>query len=168
MAGNIRENRYRVEGMDCASCASKIDTAVRRMPGVEDVSVSVAAGTMSVKHADDGELAANIVSKVGKLGYRLHPIAGHQKPAIVAAHTRATILATATATATTTTTTTTTTSISMTMGTMAASTPKPSITRMIIAAATTLPSRSDRSRQIHMRTITAQRMGPGGDRARAD
>ncbi|KQU98589.1 ATPase [Ensifer sp. Root31] len=87
MAANIRENRYRVEGMDCASCASKIDTAVRRMPGVEDVSVSVAAGTMSVKHADDGDLAANIVSWVGKLGYRLHPIAAHQKPAVVAIHT---------------------------------------------------------------------------------
>lgn len=49
MAGNIRESRYRLEGMDCASCGSKIDTAVRRMSGVEDVSVSVAAGTMSVK-----------------------------------------------------------------------------------------------------------------------
>jgi Cd2+/Zn2+-exporting ATPase len=33
------QTRYRVEGMDCASCASKIDTAVRRMPGVEDVNV---------------------------------------------------------------------------------------------------------------------------------
>ena len=38
------QTRYRVEGMDCASCASKIDTAVRRMPGVTDVSVSVTAG----------------------------------------------------------------------------------------------------------------------------
>ncbi len=86
MAGNIRENRYRVEGMDCASCASKIDTAVRRMPGVEDVSVSVAAGTMSVKHADEDDLAANIVSKVGKLGYRLHPIAAHHKPPVAPVH----------------------------------------------------------------------------------
>ena len=29
--------RYRVGGMDCASCAAKIDTALRRLPGVEDV-----------------------------------------------------------------------------------------------------------------------------------
>ncbi len=43
---DVKETRFRVEGMDCASCASKIDTAVRRMPGVADVSVSVTAGTM--------------------------------------------------------------------------------------------------------------------------
>ncbi|WP_053252471.1 cation transporter [Ensifer adhaerens] len=73
--------------MDGASCASKTDTAVRRMPGVEDVLVSVAAGTMLVKHDDDGELSANIVSKAGNLGYRLHPIAAHQTPPIAVVHT---------------------------------------------------------------------------------
>ncbi|WP_429939716.1 heavy-metal-associated domain-containing protein, partial [Brucella melitensis] len=38
---------FRVDGMDCASCAAKIDTAVRRVKGVEDVSVSVTAGTVT-------------------------------------------------------------------------------------------------------------------------
>ncbi|RCW77719.1 heavy-metal-associated domain-containing protein [Phyllobacterium bourgognense] len=42
--------RFRVEGMDCASCACKIDTAVRRLPGIADVSVSVSAGTMTINH----------------------------------------------------------------------------------------------------------------------
>ncbi|HEV7307297.1 heavy metal translocating P-type ATPase [Ensifer sp.] len=78
MASTIREARYRVEGMDCASCATKIDTAVRRLSGVEDVSVSVSAGTMSVKFTDENDLSTSIVSKVGKLGYRLHPIAAGQ------------------------------------------------------------------------------------------
>ncbi|MFA6031334.1 MAG: cation transporter [Myxococcota bacterium] len=41
MAASAAQTRYRVEGMDCAACATKIDTAVRRIPGVEDVSVSV-------------------------------------------------------------------------------------------------------------------------------
>jgi len=39
MGVGIETTRFRVEGMDCASCASKVDTAVRRMPGIEDVSV---------------------------------------------------------------------------------------------------------------------------------
>ncbi|MEI3854345.1 MULTISPECIES: heavy metal translocating P-type ATPase [Ensifer] len=86
MASTIREARYRVEGMDCASCATKIDTAVRRLSGVEDVSVSVSAGTMSVKFADEGDLATSIVSKVGKLGYRLHPINAGQTLEQKAAH----------------------------------------------------------------------------------
>lgn len=87
MTSTIREARYRVEGMDCASCATKIDTAVRRLSGVEDVSVSVAAGTMSVRFADENDLATSIVTKVGKLGYRLHPLAaGHAQEKKSAGH----------------------------------------------------------------------------------
>lgn len=52
MAGMSTQTRYRISGMDCASCASKIDTAVRRMDGVADVSVSVTAGSLTVIHAD--------------------------------------------------------------------------------------------------------------------
>lgn len=62
------QTRFRVEGMDCASCATKIDTAVRRMPGVEDVSVSVTAGTMTVSHDETSDLTA-IGKKVTGLGY---------------------------------------------------------------------------------------------------
>ncbi|MBI2718940.1 MAG: cadmium-translocating P-type ATPase [Rhizobiales bacterium] len=61
--------------MDCASCATKIDTAVRRMPGVTDVTVSVMAGTMTVSHDGSGDPAA-IAKKVSGLGYRAEPLAG--------------------------------------------------------------------------------------------
>jgi Cd2+/Zn2+-exporting ATPase len=73
------QTRYRVEGMDCASCASKIDTAVRRMPGVTDVSVSVTAGTMTVNHDDASDLTA-IAKKVTGLGYSVSQIAGKPAP----------------------------------------------------------------------------------------
>lgn len=62
------QTRFRVEGMDCASCSAKIDTAVRRMPGVDDVSVSVSAGTMTVRHDESSDLEA-IVKTVNGLGY---------------------------------------------------------------------------------------------------
>lgn len=67
------ETRFRVGGMDCASCASKIDTAVRRLPGIEDVSVSVTSGTMTVKHAPSTDLKA-IEKRVAGLGYSVAPI----------------------------------------------------------------------------------------------
>ncbi len=76
---NPQQTRFRVEGMDCASCAAKIDTAVRRMPGVSDVSVSVTAGTMTVTH-DGGDLEA-IGKKLSGLGYGAKPIAAKAKPA---------------------------------------------------------------------------------------
>ncbi len=73
--GEMVEKRYRVDGMDCASCAAKIDTAVRRMPGVEDVSVSVTAGTMTIRHDGSSDLPA-IESKVTSLGYAVSQLAG--------------------------------------------------------------------------------------------
>jgi len=61
--------RFRVEGMDCASCATKIDTAVRRVGGVQDVSVSVTNGTMTVNHDGSASLD-DITAKVSALGYK--------------------------------------------------------------------------------------------------
>jgi len=72
MAGIARTIRYRVEGMDCASCATRIDTAVRRVPGVDDVSVSVVAGTLTVRHR--GTDRAAIEKKVTGLGYQIAPL----------------------------------------------------------------------------------------------
>ena len=74
MNAPLLQSRYRVEGMDCASCATKIDTAVRRVPGVEDVSVSVTAGTMLVRHAPESDLA-NLEKRVTGLGYKVSVIA---------------------------------------------------------------------------------------------
>ncbi|MDX0190387.1 cadmium-translocating P-type ATPase [Sinorhizobium meliloti] len=68
------ETRFRVEGMDCASCAAKIDTAVRRLDGVDEVSVSVTAGTMTVRHQDDASFAPAIQKRVSGLGYNVAPI----------------------------------------------------------------------------------------------
>lgn len=80
MAESATQTRFRVEGMDCAGCASKIDTAVRRMPGVEDVSVSVTAGTMAVRHTAASDLEA-LQRKVTGLGYRIAPVAVAGQPA---------------------------------------------------------------------------------------
>ena len=67
------QTRYRVDGMDCAGCATKIDAAVRRMPGVGDVAVSVTAGTMTVRHCETSDLGA-IEKKVTGLGYQVTPL----------------------------------------------------------------------------------------------
>jgi len=50
------QTRYRVDGMDCAGCAAKIDRAVRVLPGIVDVAVSVTTGTMTVRHDPGSDL----------------------------------------------------------------------------------------------------------------
>ena len=79
MTDSATQTRYRVEGMDCASCATKIDTAVRRMPGVSDVAVSVTAGTMTVSHDGASDLAA-IEKKLTGLGYAVAPLLAGAAP----------------------------------------------------------------------------------------
>ena len=60
--------RLRVEGMDCASCATKIENALARVPGVTDVAVSVTGGTVTVSH-DGTVLKEKIRNPVSALGY---------------------------------------------------------------------------------------------------
>ncbi len=62
------ESRFRVTGMDCASCGNKVDTAIRRLPCVEDVTVSMSTGTVKVRHAKDFNTAA-VTRQVRNLGY---------------------------------------------------------------------------------------------------
>ena len=72
MSEATTHTRYWVQGMDCAACAAKIDTAVRRLPGVEEVSVSATAGTMSVRHR--GTCDFNQLERVVTgLGYGIVP-----------------------------------------------------------------------------------------------
>ncbi|MBC8130908.1 MAG: cadmium-translocating P-type ATPase [Rhizobiaceae bacterium] len=65
--------------MDCASCAAKIDTAVRRLPGVEDVSVSVSAGTLRVVHGAE-PIGDSVVRQVRNLGYGAEPATAPSLP----------------------------------------------------------------------------------------
>lgn len=67
------QDRYRIEGMDCGSCATKIDTAVRRLPGVEDVDVSVSREAMTVRHRGDAKTSDAVEKVVKGLGYKIVP-----------------------------------------------------------------------------------------------
>ncbi len=75
------EERYRIGGMDCAACAAKIDRAVRRIDGVVEVSVSVAAGTMTVSRRSEAAIAPAVTRDVAALGYRAALIGGATAPA---------------------------------------------------------------------------------------
>ncbi|OLP55186.1 ATPase [Rhizobium rhizosphaerae] len=77
------QTRFRVGGMDCASCAAKIDTAVRRHAGVQDVRVSVTSGTMTLSHEPEADLPA-IEKQVTRLGYRTERLAPLQARTVAA------------------------------------------------------------------------------------
>ena len=63
--------RYRVTGMDCPSCAAKIETAARKVGGVEDVKVSIASQLMTLR-VDAPARLPEIERSVTALGYQLN------------------------------------------------------------------------------------------------
>ncbi|MDP1909688.1 MAG: heavy metal translocating P-type ATPase, partial [Hyphomicrobium sp.] len=62
--------RFRVDGMDCASCSGKIETAVRRILGVSGAKVSFATSTLTVEADPALVPAGKIESTVGALGFQ--------------------------------------------------------------------------------------------------
>lgn len=71
-AAQASKVRFRVEGMDCAACATKVKNAVFHLPGVNDVAISVPAGTVAVTY-DTGTAmdVGEIRSRIARLGYRV-------------------------------------------------------------------------------------------------
>lgn len=68
--------RYRVTGMDCAHCAVEIKDAVRKIAGVVDVDVSIAAQTMTVSVDDAATSLPKVEGAVSNLGYPVHRLGG--------------------------------------------------------------------------------------------
>ena len=61
---------WRVEGMDCGSCAAKVRTAVERLPGVAGVEVNLVAERLTLRRAAGGADPAEIERRIDGLGYR--------------------------------------------------------------------------------------------------
>jgi len=44
---------FRLEDLDCANCAAKMEAAVKKLPGVENATVSFMTQKMSIEAADE-------------------------------------------------------------------------------------------------------------------
>jgi Cu+-exporting ATPase len=60
--------RYRIEGMHCAACVGRVETALRKLPGVTEATVNLATNEARVQH--DGALASAVIAAVESVGYR--------------------------------------------------------------------------------------------------
>jgi len=66
--------KLRIEGMDCASCALKIENAMKRVPGVSDISVSYSQESLILKFDEDRASVEAIEEKIRSLGFT--PVGG--------------------------------------------------------------------------------------------
>jgi len=63
--------RYRVTGMDCTGCVAKIEKAVQKVPGVNDVRVSLTSRVMTLSVSDETADPPPVELVVTALGYQL-------------------------------------------------------------------------------------------------
>ena len=62
------ELKFKVTGMTCAACSSRVEKVVSQVPGVTKAEVNLLAGSMVVT-ADSAEVTQNIISAVAGAGY---------------------------------------------------------------------------------------------------
>jgi Cd2+/Zn2+-exporting ATPase len=68
------ELRYRVGGMDCPSCAGKIETALNRLSGAHGVRVNHQTGLLALELDERATTRARVESQVLSLGFDIRPV----------------------------------------------------------------------------------------------
>lgn len=68
---SLRTQQMQVGGMDCASCAAKLETGLERLAGVAEVSVSAATERLTISYNPQQVTEAEIKNQAANLGYTL-------------------------------------------------------------------------------------------------
>lgn len=67
--------QYHIEGMDCASCVGKIETALTRMPGVSNIQLNFATEKLELTLAPNETTQFSDVEKtIKRLGFDISAI----------------------------------------------------------------------------------------------
>lgn len=61
-----QKDTFRLEGLDCADCAAKLEKSIRQLPGVKNARVNFGASKMTVEHSTGTD---NILKAVDHAGY---------------------------------------------------------------------------------------------------
>lgn len=68
---NIESHNYKIEGMTCTACASRVEKVTNRMPGVEKAVVNFATEKLSISFDADKVTFGEVKATVEKAGYKL-------------------------------------------------------------------------------------------------
>ncbi len=63
------EERFLIEGMDCASCVNRIETTIKKLPGIESASVNLATGEACVLYQPEQIASQKIKDAIDRIGY---------------------------------------------------------------------------------------------------
>jgi copper chaperone CopZ len=66
---NAASARFTVKGMNCGSCAERVENAVRQLPGISSVRVDLASGDVLVEHQPEKVTPEQIRQQIAAAGY---------------------------------------------------------------------------------------------------
>lgn len=66
----MKNYKYRLEGLDCANCAKKIEDKISNLPGYENVVVNFSTSKLSFQREDENE---NLTEEIEKIIHSLEP-----------------------------------------------------------------------------------------------
>ena len=66
------KKKFKFEGLKCANCANKIEEAISKMDGVEDVKVSYLSEKGKFELADDIDID-NLIEDANKIADKIEP-----------------------------------------------------------------------------------------------
>ena len=69
----MRKEHFDITGMTCSACSSRVESCVRKLPGVKDVSVNLLKNSMSVSYDENSLNTKGIVDAVEGSGYGAKP-----------------------------------------------------------------------------------------------
>jgi len=62
---------YRMQDLECAHCAAKMEAAIAKIPGVESVTISFMTQKMTIETADENHAA--IMDEAAKICRKIEP-----------------------------------------------------------------------------------------------
>lgn len=65
----MKSESFRIMGMSCSACSARIESCVRRLPGMQKVEVNLLTGSMSATFDETQQDAAGIIAAVTAAGY---------------------------------------------------------------------------------------------------
>ena len=68
---NIQSHTYKIEGMHCSACASRVEKVTKKIPGVENSVVNFATEKLFISYDADSINFGDIKSKVENAGFKL-------------------------------------------------------------------------------------------------
>ncbi|MFQ5574484.1 MAG: heavy metal translocating P-type ATPase, partial [Terriglobia bacterium] len=77
---DLKECEFKIEGMDCASCALKVENKLKRTEGIRDVRIMVTAEKAAVYYDRTETNPANIKQAIKEIGYETEEYRSEAKP----------------------------------------------------------------------------------------